>query len=341
MGSSVKEVQRKLDLSLEDIVQEDKKEGGNSELRSRKRRRGGGNRDGDRGGEVDGERSGNGESDQGGSGGAGLTPPPGYGAPPPGHGQPRGPGGPPPPGAFYPFGPPPPWAFGPRGPPPMGWPRGPPMPMPHMRPFPFDPRARPYGAPPPGHLGPPLPGHMSHHAPPNGHARFGHAPAAGYGDRPRGPHPPGYGGDSYHSGLQHYGARPQGPPPGAQERPSPGYTPPGDYGKRGPPAHEQRAEAPRAQLAPVVAPCGYQVRLSNLPPELTARDVAEAFGEVSQTRVESVDLLRDAHGRATGESLVVFGSLNDAQNVIRRYHGGDLNGRRLLAVYEGEVVATS
>jgi len=74
---------------------------------------------------------------------------------------------------------------------------------------------------------------------------------------------------------------------------------------------------------------------------LTARDVAEAFGEVSQTRVESVDLLRDAHGRATGESLVVFGSLNDAQNVVRRYHGGDLNGRRLLAVYEGEVVATS
>lgn len=90
--------------------------------------------------------------------------------------------------------------------------------------------------------------------------------------------------------------------------------------------------------APV--PWGYQVRLSNVPPELTARDLAEAFGEVSQSRVESVDLLRDAQGRATGESVVIFGSMADAQNAVRRYHGGDLNGRRLLAVFEGEVYSS-
>lgn len=81
---------------------------------------------------------------------------------------------------------------------------------------------------------------------------------------------------------------------------------------------------------------GYQVRLSNVPSELTARDLAEAFGEVSRGRVESVDLLRNRDGKATGEAVVVFNSMQDAHNAVRRYHGGDLNGRRLLAVYEGE-----
>jgi len=82
---------------------------------------------------------------------------------------------------------------------------------------------------------------------------------------------------------------------------------------------------------------GYQVRLSNIPPELTARDLAEAFSEVSSGRVESVDLLRDRDGRATGESLVIFSSMPDAHNAVRRYHGGDLNGKRLMAIYEGEI----
>jgi len=78
------------------------------------------------------------------------------------------------------------------------------------------------------------------------------------------------------------------------------------------------------------------VRLSNVPPELTARDLAEAFGEVSQRRVESVDLLRNRDGKATGEAVIIFNSMQDAHNAVRRYHGGDLNGRRLLAVFEGE-----
>ncbi|CAJ1372877.1 unnamed protein product, partial [Effrenium voratum] len=92
---------------------------------------------------------------------------------------------------------------------------------------------------------------------------------------------------------------------------------------------EKRAE--RASLP------GFQVRLSNIPQELTARDLAEAFTEVSGSRVESVDLLRDGGGRATGEAVIIFAALRDAQNAVRRYHGGDLNGRRLEAVYEGEV----
>lgn len=74
-----------------------------------------------------------------------------------------------------------------------------------------------------------------------------------------------------------------------------------------------------------------------MPPELTAKDLAEAFGEVSTNRVESVDLTRDNHGRATGECVVVFSSGQDAHNAVRRYHGGDLNGRKLLAAFEGEV----
>jgi len=102
------------------------------------------------------------------------------------------------------------------------------------------------------------------------------------------------------------------------------------------------AEPAPAAAAPAAAPVtatlrGYQVRLTNIPQELTARDLAEAFTEVSASRVESVDLLRDGAGRATGEAVVIFAALSDAQNAVRRYHGGDLNGRRLEAVYEGEV----
>mmetsp|Transcript_10461 Transcript_10461/g.18876 ORF Transcript_10461/g.18876 Transcript_10461/m.18876 type:complete len:383 (-) Transcript_10461:57-1205(-) len=82
---------------------------------------------------------------------------------------------------------------------------------------------------------------------------------------------------------------------------------------------------------------GFQIRLSNIPPELTAKDLAEAFGEVSEKRVESVDLLRDTSGRATGECVIIFTSSIDAQNAVKRYHGGDLNGRRLSACFEGEV----
>lgn len=110
-----------------------------------------------------------------------------------------------------------------------------------------------------------------------------------------------------------------------RERPLEGYRPP-VLGERAP-LHALHK-----------GPQGYQVRLSNVPSELTARDLAEAFGEVSQSRVESVDLLRNREGKATGEALVVFNSMQDAHNAVRRYHGGDLNGRRLLAVYEGEVV---
>lgn len=76
--------------------------------------------------------------------------------------------------------------------------------------------------------------------------------------------------------------------------------------------------------------------MCNVPPELTARDIAEAFGEVSQQRVESVDLLRDSRGKALEEAVILFNNPDDAQNAVRRYNGGDLNGRRLQAFYEGE-----
>lgn len=82
---------------------------------------------------------------------------------------------------------------------------------------------------------------------------------------------------------------------------------------------------------------GFQIRLTNVPPDLTARDLAEAFASVSQSRVESVDIIRDAIGQATGESTVIFGTLADAQNAVARYHGGDLNGRILHVVLVGEV----
>lgn len=81
---------------------------------------------------------------------------------------------------------------------------------------------------------------------------------------------------------------------------------------------------------------GYPVRLSNIPSELTAKDIADAFAEVSKSRIESVDLLRDSIGRPTGEALVAFQALSDAKAVVKRYHKGELNGRRLQAVLEKE-----
>ncbi|CAK9037680.1 unnamed protein product [Durusdinium trenchii] len=107
------------------------------------------------------------------------------------------------------------------------------------------------------------------------------------------------------------------------------------WGPCGPGGGEKRHRE-RAPAGPP-PPQGFQVRLSNIPQELTAKDLAEAFTEVSSSRVESVDLLRDGAGRATGDAVIIFAAMPDAQNAVRRYHGGDLNGRRLEAIYEGEV----
>lgn len=71
----------------------------------------------------------------------------------------------------------------------------------------------------------------------------------------------------------------------------------------------------------------HKVHLGNLPPEITAKDLAEAFGEVSACPIESVDVMHDKDGFAS--AVVVFTSGSDAENAIRRYNGGDLNGRRL------------
>lgn len=102
---------------------------------------------------------------------------------------------------------------------------------------------------------------------------------------------------------------------------------------------------PAATLAPAPARSskskknrGFQVRLRNVPPELMAKDLAEAFLAVtSKGRVESVEVIRDTRGDATGEAVVIFSDQADAQNVMHRFHGGDLNGRRLSVVMEGEV----
>lgn len=146
----------------------------------------------------------------------------------------------------------------------------------------------------------------------------------------------------HHGAAAHGGAVPQ---PAHAAPPAHGAAPHGrsqhNHGSAHPVVLQAAPSAPppAAALSPP-PPSGYQVRLTNVPPELTARDLAEAFGEVSQSRVESVDLLRDGSGRATGEGTIVFNTMPDAHNAVRRYHGGDLNGRRLQVVYEGEVQGT-
>lgn len=99
----------------------------------------------------------------------------------------------------------------------------------------------------------------------------------------------------------------------------------------------QPMQTVQAMPATQATQVGHQVKLINIPPELTARDLAEAFGKISQNRVESVEVLRDSNGAATSESYIVFNTAADAHNAVRRYNGGDLNGRRIRVVYEGEV----
>lgn len=294
MGS-LKEVQRRLDLSLEDIVDEEKKGGhldqGKSYANGKRRKRyqdGAGDGDGDNGyswgegwrhskrrwGDEGWEKgSWNDKNEESGN----ADEPDGRHAAPPSAGYLPGP----PPG-YGPYSAT--WAYNMR-PPVVGY----------VRPAPV---AYVYGAPP-GHCVPAVhPG----------------CPPAAYPAYPGSPGP--------------YGLPPGGnlaAPPGdvsaSPQRPLHQGSPPGMMQAQ-PSAQEGR---------------GYQVRLSNVPPELTARDLAEAFGEVSQTRVETVDLLRDRSGVATGAAVVVFGSMADAKGAVLRYNGGDLNGRRLKAIYEGPV----
>jgi len=202
----------------------------------------------------------------------------------------------------------------------------------------------PEGLPPPGHGNQPPPGSFFPGTSP---------PSWGYprGFPPPGPHFPPH--DMYGRPCFDYGhaayAPTHGPHPRVQYNPHRFATPPrfGAPPPHGPdrprPPHRAPHVPDSAYPATLHAPSplfhGYQVRLSNVPPELTARDLAEAFGEVSQSRVESVDVLRDRAGRNTGIALVVFTSMGDAQNAVRRYNGGDLNGRRLEATFEGEVNA--
>jgi len=284
MGSSFKEVQRKLEMSLEELVDEHKPRHSRRQQREKPER----------------SRS------------------------PRREWQAQAP--PPPPGSFFaaPSGPPAPVGWWPRGPP-QGY-RGP-MPEFHGRPpynaRPFAPgfEALPQGPPP--------------RSDPRGFL-LGAPPF--YVPGPPAPH------------VQRY-------PYSEPERPRGLLTPrpgPGDWRGAAPftsrlavhghpaPRHAHHEFEPGPEVPPRASgswrrPAGiFQIRLCNVPPELTARDIAEAFGEVSQQRVESVDLLRDSRGKALEEAVILFNNPDDAQNAVRRYNGGDLNGRRLQAFYEGE-----
>eukprot|EP00927_Polykrikos_kofoidii_P060680 TRINITY_DN55604_c0_g1_i1.p1 TRINITY_DN55604_c0_g1~~TRINITY_DN55604_c0_g1_i1.p1 ORF type:complete len:357 (-),score=49.22 TRINITY_DN55604_c0_g1_i1:83-1153(-) len=196
---------------------------------------------------------------------------------------------------------------------------------------PYPPPGNPYGPPaqPPLRFGP--------WGAPQGYYGM---PAYGYWPQPPPP-------------IYHYGLPPPQVSPLPDVHADPMKRPPGDCSR--PPVAPQASVRPRqprqqkeasrptnsngghgARVVPPPQP-GHQVKLCNIPPDLTARDLAEAFGKISQSRVESVEVLRDSTGAPTLEAYVVFNSLADAQHAVRRYHGGDLNGRQLRVLYEGEV----
>lgn len=182
------------------------------------------------------------------------------------------------------------------------------------------------GAPPAASVRPVV-GHYPGHPP-----MWGYPPPHGYpphpwGYPPRGYPPPGYPPHPWgYPPVHPYHAR---PPPG-----QPGRPPPGQPQNGAAPPHA----APGA-VDPAAGRRGFQVRLTNVPPELAAPDLAEAFTHViTQGRVESVDVLRDTRGQATGDATIIFSNLADAQNAVARYNGGDLNGRRLQVALQGEVI---
>lgn len=195
----------------------------------------------------------------------------------------------------------------------------------------YDPRQYP-GYRPPMYLRPPAPAPQL-------------APAPVFRPQPHYVMPPAYPHPAPHPQLSR--APPPGPPgPPMAYPPSASWRAPGGHvlapapvapAQASQPSRKRHRERHREPVESEPLPHGFQVRLSNIPQELTARDLAEAFSEVSSSRVESVDLLRDGAGRATGDAVIIFAARPDAQNAVRRYHGGDLNGKRLEAIYEGEV----
>lgn len=214
-------------------------------------------------------------------------------------------------------------------------------------------RPPPYGAmmpapshPPPGYA---PPGYAAYGVPP----RAGAAPPVGVGT-----HPPGYPVNAPPGQVGAVSNSTPPPPPGSEssrsrrsdrdrDRDRDGRRRDRDRDRDRDRAENRRPPAAvgppvlsapvQAAPLPTVPTKGFQIRLSNIPEELTAHDLAEAFAEVSESRVESVDLIRDGAGRPTGVAVVIFAAMKDAHNAVRRYHGGDLNGRRLEAVYEGEI----
>merc|ERR1712008_107101 len=97
--------------------------------------------------------------------------------------------------------------------------------------------------------------------------------------------------------------RPRGPVSHTVERPC---LPGAPCGGRPPPPMDSRECLPEGPSQPPAANQeaaqhsglrGYQVRLSNVPPELTARDLAEAFGRVSQSRWSRLTCFETVRGR--------------------------------------------
>lgn len=64
------------------------------------------------------------------------------------------------------------------------------------------------------------------------------------------------------------------------------------------------------------------VKVTNIPLDLTWKDIKSAFTEVGP--VERCDV-------EDGVAMVTFRDARDAQSAVRTYDGGDMNGRRIKA----------
>ncbi|EER02293.1 RNA binding protein, putative [Perkinsus marinus ATCC 50983] len=71
------------------------------------------------------------------------------------------------------------------------------------------------------------------------------------------------------------------------------------------------------------------IKITNIPEDLTWRDVKQSFGAVGPVEFCNVEESR----RGGNQAIVTFRDAQDAQTAIDNYDGGEMNGRKIRAFF--------